>query len=166
MQRRFSSPLGFAAIAVLCTLCGCPSAYQRTYDQQMQNLEQQQRAQTAAEVAAHAEAQKYAAVIYFQTGSSIIDADGQRELRWFVQQMQPYPQATFLIQGFADATGGDATNQGLSQSRADAVAAYLSSQGINAPRMLVQGLGTESPAATNVTSKGRRDNRRVEVTVR
>ena len=33
-------------------------------------------------------------------------------------------------------------------------------------RMDVQGFGTTSAAATNATAQGRRDNRRVEVTVR
>jgi outer membrane protein OmpA-like peptidoglycan-associated protein len=155
-------PLAVAAL----TLVGCPSAYQRTYDRELSALEQQGQQQDAQQAALHAEASKYAAVIYFPVGSSTIDQDGLRQLGWFVDKMKPYPQANFLVQGFADSTGAEATNQQLSVARAQAVAAVLTEQGIAPARMDVQGFGTASAAASNVTAQGRRDNRRVEVTVR
>ena len=156
-----------AGLAAACVILqGCPSAYQRTYEQQTQRLEMQQQAAQAEAEAAHAQAQKYAAVIYFAVGSSVISDDGQRELRWFVQQMQPYPQAMILVQGFADSTGSEATNSGLSQARAANVTGFLNAQGIASARIATQGFGTDSPAASNETAKGRRNNRRVEVTVR
>ena len=146
-------------------LAGCPSAYQRTYDADMARLEAQAQQQRQQQEQLHAQAARYAAVVYFPVGSSVVGTDGQRELRWFVQQMQPYPQAHFLVQGFADTTGSEAKNQGLSLQRAQAVASYLTQQGIDPSRMNVQGYGTGSPAATNATVKGRGRNRRVEVTV-
>jgi len=152
--------------AALCGLWGCPSAYQRTYDQKMQQLEAQQQAQNQQQAAMHAEAKRYAAVIYFAVGSPMIDDEGQRELRWFVQQMQPYPQANFNVQGFTDSTGTEANNQALAEQRANNVAAYLNSQGIDMARMAVTGFGAEYAAESNVTATGRRNNRRVEVTVR
>jgi outer membrane protein OmpA-like peptidoglycan-associated protein len=156
-----------AGLAAACVLLhGCPSAYQRTYDQQMQRLEMQQQAAQAEAEAAHAQAQKYAAVIYFTVDSAAISDDGQRELRWFVQQMQPFPQAIIQVQGFADSTGSEAANQGLSMARAEAVASYLNSQGIAPARLVVQGFGEQYAAASNETTQGRRNNRRVEVTVR
>jgi len=152
--------------AALLVAQACPSAYQRTYEAETQKLEAQQRAADAQAAAQHAEASKYAAVVYFAVGSAVIGADGERELRWFVDKMQPYPQAVILVQGFADSTGQEATNQSLSVDRAQAVAAYLGTQGIAASRIDSQGFGTASPAAANATAKGRRNNRRVEVTVR
>ncbi len=159
-------PAAAGLAAAFLMLQGCPSAYQRTYQQQTQRLESEQRAAQAQAEAAHAQAQKYAAVVYFDVGSAVVDQDGQRELRWFVQQMQPYPQAMIQVQGFADSTGSEATNSGLSQARALAVAAFLNSQGIAGSRTVGQGLGEQYPAASNETTKGRRNNRRVEVTVR
>jgi len=156
--------IGGASLCLL--LFGCTSAYQRTYDQQMQRLETEQQATQAQEAAAHAEAQKYAAVVYFAVGSAVVDADGQRELRWLVQQLQPYHQAILDVQGFADSTGSEATNAGLSEQRAANVANYLTSQGIAPSRLVTKGFGTASPAASNATTQGRRNNRRVEVTVR
>ncbi len=165
-----TATVGRAAIVALAAACallqGCPSAYQRTYEQTTQRLEMQQRAAQAEAEAAHAQAQKYAAVIYFPVGSAVIGDDGQRELRWFVQQMQPFPQAMIQVQGFADSTGSEANNQNLSQTRADAVASYLNAQGIAPARLVVQGFGQQYAAASNETTQGRRNNRRVEVTVR
>jgi outer membrane protein OmpA-like peptidoglycan-associated protein len=152
--------------ATTLLLQACPSAYQRTYNQETQRLEAQQRVQEQQAVAAHAEASRYAAVVYFPVGSSVIGSDGQRELRWFLEKMQPYPQAVILVQGFADTTGSEAKNQGLSLERAQAVAAYLAQQGISPSRLVVQGYGTASAAAANTTVKGRARNRRVEVTVK
>jgi outer membrane protein OmpA-like peptidoglycan-associated protein len=151
--------------AALLLVQGCPSAYQRTYERETLQLESQQRAAEAHAVAAHAEASKYAAVVYFDVGSAVVGSDGQRELRWFVQKMQPYPEAVILVQGFADVTGSEAKNRSLSADRAQAVGSFLNAQGIPPGRLVTQGYGTESPAASNATVKGRRNNRRVEVTV-
>jgi len=166
MKRRAGLTLTLGIVATTVLLHGCAPAYQRTYDEKTQQLEARERANQELEAQAHAQAQKYAAVVNFTMGKADLDADGQRELRWFVQQMQPYPQAMFDVQGFADSTGSEAKNAGLSQQRAEAVADYLASQGIDASRMVTKGFGTASPAASNVTSQGRRNNRRVEVTVR
>lgn len=152
--------------ALVFTLQGCPSAYQRTYEQQTQRLESERRAALAQQEVEHAQAQKYAAVVYFGVGSFVIDQDGARELTWFIQQMQPYPQAIIQVQGFADSTGSEAANQGLSSERAAAVAGFLSAHGIPDSRIVTQGFGVEYPAASNQTAQGRRNNRRVEVTVR
>ena len=161
---RFLAPIACLAATVLVQ--GCPSAYQRTYEQETRKLEAQQQAATTQATAEHAEASRYAAVVYFDVESAVIGTDGQRELRWFVQKMQPYPQANILVQGFADTTGTEAKNQSLSEQRADAVATYLTGQGIDRARLVVQGFGTESPAASNLTARDRSRNRRVEVTVR
>jgi OOP family OmpA-OmpF porin len=152
--------------AVLAILTGGCSAYQRTYDQETERLEAQQRAANEEQAALHAEAQRYAAVVYFAVGSAAIDADGQRELDWFVRQMQPYPQATFNVQGFTDSTGSEANNQSLASQRAANVAAYLNGQGIEPSRIATTGFGAADAAASNATAQGRRNNRRVEVTVR
>lgn len=156
--------LGWIAL-LAAALAGC-SSYQRTYDQTTQRLEQQAQANRQEQEKLHAQALRYAAVVYFPVGGSVVSADGQRELNWFVQQMLPYPQATFNVQGFTDNTGSEAGNQALGEQRAANVAAYLNAQGIDTSRMQVTGFGQSDPAGSNATGQGRRDNRRVEVTVR
>jgi outer membrane protein OmpA-like peptidoglycan-associated protein len=152
--------------ASLLVALGCPSAYQRTYEQKTQALEAEAQGRQRQEEAAHAEAQRYAAVVYFAVGSAAVDPDGARELRWFVKQMAPYPQAVVEVRGFADATGSESRNQGLSDERAASVARFLEAEGVPASRLVTEGHATRSPAAPNVTATGRRRNRRVEVTVR
>jgi len=155
MSRRTGLPV----LVAMLLLQACPSAYQRTYDREMQQLQQQATEQ-------HAAASRYAAVVYFDVGSAVVDGNGRQEITWFVQQMQPYPQAVLLVQEFADTTGSEGKNQSLSEDRARAVAAVLTSSGIASSRLIVQGYGTTSAADSNATSKGRGRNRRVEITVR
>lgn len=161
------SRLGTSALVVALVLAqGCPSAYQRTYERETHRLEADQRAADARDKAEHAQASKFAAVVYFEVGSAVVGQDGQRELQWFVEKMQPYPRSEVLVQGFADSTGSETNNKTLSEDRAHAVAAVLGAKGIESSRLVVQGYGTESPAAANVSATGRSRNRRVEVTVR
>ena len=68
-MRSRSLPAALAAILAI----GCASAYDQTYQREMENLQSEQRARDAAESAAHAEARKYAAVVYFDVGSAVIE---------------------------------------------------------------------------------------------
>lgn len=154
--------LAFLALLAL----GCASAYDQTYQSEMDRLEGAQRARDAAERTAHEEARHYAAVVYFDVGSAVIKEEGFRELEWFVSQTRPYPKAIIEVRGFADATGGDAVNQKLSHERAENVARYLASRGIDESQIAPVGFASEFPAASNETPTGRKSNRRVEVTVR
>lgn len=158
--------LSAVSILGLVLALGCASAYQDTYDREMERLGDERRVAEAHERSAHAEAQKYAAVVYFDVGSSAIREDGFRELGWFVDQLRPYPKAIVEVRGFADTTGGDAVNQRLSHERAESVARYLVSRGIDSQRIVALGFSSEFPADSNVTAEGRRKNRRVEVTIR
>jgi OOP family OmpA-OmpF porin len=153
-----------ALLAVLLCAIGCVSAYDETYAKETQMLEEAEQKRQAEEAAAHAEARKYAAVVYFDVNSAEIkDA---RELDWFVKQMQPYPQAIIQVQGFADSTGTESLNQELSEQRAASVAQYLGSAGIDPAQIRTEGFASEYAARPNVTAEGRQRNRRVEVTVR
>jgi outer membrane protein OmpA-like peptidoglycan-associated protein len=144
---------------------GCASAYQRTYDKTYDELNAQADAKQQADAAAHAEAQKYASVVYFATGSAKIDEEGQREIAWFVDKMKPFPQAMLDVQGFADSTGDDARNASLSAERTQAVVNALVAGGIDPTNIRQAHYGANYQAATNVTPAGRRNNRRVEITV-
>jgi len=155
-----------ALFAALLLAIGCASAYDETYARETERLEQQEQARQAEEAAAHAEARKYAAVVYFDVHDAVIRNDGYRELDWFVQQMQPYPQAIIQVQGFADSTGTESLNQELSNQRAASVARYLSAEGIDPSRIRTEGFASDFAARPNVTAEGRQRNRRVEVTVR
>ncbi|HEY0177612.1 MAG TPA: OmpA family protein, partial [Pedobacter sp.] len=69
------------------------------------------------------------------------------------------------LAGHTDNTGSMALNLRLSKDRAEAVKAYLVSQGANPSRIEATGYGPNQPIATNKTAEGRQKNRRVEFTL-
>lgn len=155
------------ALALLAVLSlGCASAYDATYEDEYGRLERDQAERDAAEEAAHAEARRYAAVVYFEVGASSLSEDAQRELRWFAEKLEPYPNALIQVQGFADATGSEPRNKVLSLERALRASDYLQLLGFRPARIRTENFSTSFPAETNESAAGRRRNRRVEVTVR
>lgn len=158
--------LWLLSLVALLVGAGCWSAYDKTYAEETARLEEQQRQAQEQERSEHAEASRYAAVVYFELGQSRLSADARRELDWFADKMSPYPLARIQVQGFADATGSESVNERLSSERAQAVADYLVSRGMSLSMLDVQAFGSDFPAKDNATSQGRRSNRRVEVTVR
>jgi len=75
------------------------------------------------------------------------------------------PELNVEIQGHTDSIGSAAYNLNLSQRRADAVKAYLISQGVNASTLTAKGYGKTKPISSNETAEGRAQNRRVEFEV-
>ena len=70
-----------------------------------------------------------------------------------------------MVKGHTDSVGSDAYNDKLSLRRAESVAAYLVSQGVDADKVKTAGLGESQPLADNATDDGRAQNRRVEIFV-
>lgn len=66
------------------------------------------------------------------------------------------------VQGHTDSRGSDSYNLDLSQRRAEAVRQYLTDKGVDKKRLIAAGYGETKPIATNGTSAGRAENRRVE----
>ena len=69
------------------------------------------------------------------------------------------------VQAHTDSTGDPDFNLLLSQERAEAVASYLVSQGVDAASLTARGFGASSPIADNGTEQGQAANRRVELVV-
>ncbi len=67
------------------------------------------------------------------------------------------------VQGHTDISGSRALNMRLSGARAESVRAYLVSKGVAASRMTARGYGPDQPTASNATTLGRSQNRRVEL---
>jgi OOP family OmpA-OmpF porin len=66
------------------------------------------------------------------------------------------------IEGHASSEGSASHNKTLSDARARAVMAWLTTNGIAAGRLSAIGYGVERPIADNATETGRETNRRVE----
>lgn len=66
------------------------------------------------------------------------------------------------VQGHTDNTGTADHNKQLSEDRANAVVAWLTSHGVAADRLVARGYGQSKPLVPNVTAGNRQKNRRVQ----
>lgn len=76
-----------------------------------------------------------------------------------------YPESYLDVIGHTDSTGSDAYNQSLSERRAGSVGNYFRSRGVIPERIAAYGVGETQPIASNATSDGRQQNRRVELRI-
>ncbi|MFB0874708.1 MULTISPECIES: OmpA family protein [unclassified Sphingobium] len=76
-----------------------------------------------------------------------------------------YPKTYIDVLGHTDSDGSDAYNQTLSERRAQAVASYLVSRGVQSARLATRGYGETQPIASNATEEGKAANRRVEIKI-
>jgi outer membrane protein OmpA-like peptidoglycan-associated protein len=76
-----------------------------------------------------------------------------------------YPSLRLAVEGNTDSVGTEAFNQELSEHRAEGVRSYLTQQGVPESSTTATGFGKTHPIASNDTSGGRQQNRRVELVV-
>ncbi len=108
----------------------------------------------------------YARTILFDSGKSTFQEQTFSVLQAMTAIFKEYPKADFSIQGHTDSVGAKASNQLLSERRANAVRDYLIANGISAERLSATGFGEDYPIDSNKTRAGRKNNRRVEVKLR
>jgi outer membrane protein OmpA-like peptidoglycan-associated protein len=77
-----------------------------------------------------------------------------------------FPGATLQLRGHTDSTGDPASNQSLSEARANSVEDYLKSHGVQAGDITTIGFGETQPLALDDTDEGKAFNRRVELVIR
>ncbi|MGA9117021.1 MAG: OmpA family protein, partial [Bacteroidota bacterium] len=100
--------------------------------------------------------------IVFETGKAVITPESEALLEKAYNTLFQNPEIEVEIHGYTDNTGRKATNQRLSEARAEAVKTWLVARGIAAGRIGVRGFGPENPVAPNTTKEGRQQNRRIE----
>ncbi len=144
--------------------------------QQGLNSAQQQAADAAAKAqqeAAAAQAEvdqlkqmmsnKTISPIAFKTGSADLLVASNATLDKVAEIAKKYPDLKLRVEGHTDSVGSDASNQTLSQKRADSVRNYLTSTaGLPGDQIVAVGFGETRPIASNDTAEGRAQNRRVE----
>lgn len=101
--------------------------------------------------------------VLFDTGRATLTSGAERTVDQLATFLANNLDRHVLIEGYTDSTGSDSFNLELSQRRADAVRMSLAQRGIGADRVDTHGLGEAYPVASNDTSAGRQQNRRVEV---
>lgn len=103
--------------------------------------------------------------ITFATNSDSIKPNFYGVLNSVGLVLKEYKGTMVRVAGFTDNTGNTNYNQSLSERRAQSVATYLMSQGVEARRFAVIGFGERQPIASNASAEGRAKNRRVEITL-
>jgi outer membrane protein OmpA-like peptidoglycan-associated protein len=104
--------------------------------------------------------------ITFATDSSAIASSFYSPLNNLAGSLKQYNQNLIEIVGYTDSTGSRQHNMDLSQQRAQSVATYLTSQGVDGSHLSVRGAGPDQPVASNADVNGRAQNRRVEVNLK
>jgi outer membrane protein OmpA-like peptidoglycan-associated protein len=102
--------------------------------------------------------------VTFETSRAVLRPTSIPTLDEVAAKLLANPTVRVEISGHTDNTGNAASNQRLSQARAETVRAYFIRKGIAAERLEAKGYGSTKPVATNGTIQGRAENRRVELT--
>jgi len=102
--------------------------------------------------------------LLFETGKDIILPASLPELKRIADLIVAYGYKVHLA-GHTDSVGSTASNQALSQARAEAVKRQLVIYGCTPESITAVGYGDTRPVASNETEDGRQCNRRVEITI-
>ncbi|MFN3990198.1 MAG: OmpA family protein [Erythrobacter sp.] len=105
--------------------------------------------------------------VTFARGSASINPGFYDTLNSVADSLMRYPNSLIDVFGFTDTTGSPATNQRLSEQRAQAVADYLIARGVARSRIETRGFGEQReylriPTGDNVDEPR---NRRVEIKI-
>lgn len=103
--------------------------------------------------------------ILFDVDRSELRPEAKTELTDLAGILKKYDDTIILIEGHTDSTGPEEYNMQLSKRRAESVSHFLASQAVSPGRFSVIGYGEVQPVATNETTDGRQQNRRVELAI-
>ena len=100
--------------------------------------------------------------IRFDVNKATIRPESMGVINSIYGLLKDHPEINLSVEGHTDSDGDDASNQSLSERRAQAVVDQLVSMGISAGRLTGKGFGESKPLGPNTTSEGKAANRRVE----
>jgi outer membrane protein OmpA-like peptidoglycan-associated protein len=100
----------------------------------------------------------------YDVNAAVLSESGQKALNDVAESLKNFPEVNITIEGYTDSDGSEAYNQDLSERRAKSARDYLVRRGVPGTRITAYGLGEANPVASNDTSEGRAQNRRVVLT--
>ena len=101
--------------------------------------------------------------IYFDVNKDVVKPESYGTLKEIATILNEVPDVKVKIVGHTDSDGDDAKNMDLSKRRSASVKAELAkSFGVNADRLVTDGMGESQPVAANDTPVNKALNRRVE----
>ena len=103
--------------------------------------------------------------VLFDTAQFTLRPGAREKLSRIAGIVMAHPGLKLEVEGHTDSVGDDASNQVLSERRAESVRKFLVQNSVSADSITAKGLGESTPVADNMTADGRRTNRRVELVV-
>ena len=103
------------------------------------------------------------AVVYFEYDQFNLTTKSIQALKGVSELMNRNSKITISIEGHADERGTREYNLALGQRRAESVANYLISNGINRNRLITKSYGEERPLSLGSNDVAWSKNRRVEI---
>jgi outer membrane protein OmpA-like peptidoglycan-associated protein len=103
--------------------------------------------------------------VLFDTAKFTLRPEAREKLAKVSGIVAAYPGLRLAVEGYTDSVGSDEYNQELSEQRGASVRLYLTEQGIPETSVTSKGFGKTDPVASNDTSQGRQQNRRVELVI-
>jgi len=102
----------------------------------------------------------------FDINSATVKPEFRNTYGKIASVLTEFPNTVVHIVGHTDSSGSDQHNQTLSEQRANAVLGAFVNQGIVNQRLRTEGRGEREPLATNTTTDGRSQNRRVDIVIK
>ena len=99
----------------------------------------------------------------FESGTSIVSSPNDQQIKLIKDYLAKNASNKITLIGYASSEGDINFNKSLSEKRAQSMKDYLSSNGVEVAKILIEGAGIENPIGDNNTESGRKQNRRVEV---
>jgi chemotaxis protein MotB len=171
------------ALAVCAALVGCNTPksdnedLQARYEQQQaanrQLVEENKTLQAQLTQQVQQNTYTVAADLLFTPGNFDVTPNGQATLNDIITRLRGLKNSKIVVYGYTDdeKPGASLRNQGintnmdLSSRRADTVANYLRSHGVDPNILSAKGRADTHPVASNTTAEGRARNRRIEIVV-
>lgn len=104
-------------------------------------------------------------IVFFDWDSSVITQEAANTLDAMLAGYAGCGNAPVVAAGYADRSGSDRYNQGLSIRRAETVRDYLTARGLGSGDLTAQGFGETNPRVPTADGVRELQNRRVEITV-
>jgi len=107
--------------------------------------------------------------VLFPSGSATLSRDGRAAVAEVAGLLASIPRRQFQVEGHTDnvpiSTAQYPSNWELAAARALHVVKTMREAGMPEPRISAASFGDSKPAATNESSEGRAQNRRIEITI-
>lgn len=104
--------------------------------------------------------------VFFDWDSTAISPEASTILDSAAASTAGCTNGQFSVSGYADRSGPDSYNMGLSQRRADVVRSFLTGQGVPDANITTHAFGESNPRVPTADGVRELQNRRVEITVK